>query len=611
MRQYGSHSRLTVQPGVTLAFNPGIGIQLGWPGSWGGDLWAEGKVDSLITFKPYNNTAGGWAGIYFSQWNDDWGGTSSMKYCVVEKGDVYNVNCIGSGQPSIDHCTFTQSTGNGLNINSSNLTIKNSNFTYNSVYGIYLDGSGTATLGNTDAFTCNLYNNGSYELYNNSTADVNARYNYWGTGDSTMVSLRIFDKSDNAAKGRVNFCPFAQVPSLFTTNTVMSGTVKYANVGANPMKTAAMAVKNFSNATIASTSTNASGVYTFPSFVSGNYKMTITPSNAWGGCNSTDALNILNHFAQNSLLTGMKLAAADVNYSHSVNGTDALLVMKRYSGQISSFLAGDYLYHSDTVIVNGGNVTNNLDMLCFGDVNASYAPTKKSSASVGLVNEGVLAVESLREFDFPVKLKTGMQVGAISLGFYYPEQYLEITGARLANGTSGFCWTALDGLFRMGWCDMNALTVGNDETVVILKMKTRDLSGLTTGLSLDIYENCEFADATATPSEWAVVSVPTINKSATGIRPGNGLNGLSVYPNPVSETSLVAFSLEKPGNIRVELVDIVGTHVMDIANGDFSAGNHKIALQASSLKPGVYLLKIETTTNGQTYSDMIKLVVSY
>ncbi len=131
----------------------------------------------------------------------------------------------------------------------------------------------------------------------------------------------------------------------------MSGTVKYANTGANPMKNASMVIKDFGGTTIASTTTNTSGVYAFGSFASGNYQMTITPSNVWGGVNSTDALGILNHFAQITPLTGMKLAAADVNVSHTINGTDVLFVMKRYTGLITSFPAGNYLYNSSSVLL--------------------------------------------------------------------------------------------------------------------------------------------------------------------------------------------------------------------------------------------------------------------
>lgn len=611
MGAFASHARLTVKPGITLAFDPGVWLQLGRSSSYGGDLFAEGKIDSLIIFKPYNNIAGGWAGIYFTDWNDNWSGTSSMKYCNVEKGDTYNMNCENSGQPLIDHCTFSQSTGNGLNIVNSTLTIRNSSFVNNAGYGINIEGTGSATLGNTSAYTCNLYNNsGAYDLYNNSTTNTDARYNFWGSGDSTMIALRIYDKSDNTSRGRVYFGPFAQVPSLMTPTTVMGGTVRYAYSTTYPMKNAAMVIKDFAGTTINTATTNTSGVYAFPSMVSGNYRMTITPSNVWGGVNSTDALNIMNHFAQITPLTGMKLAAADVNYSHSINGTDALLVMQRYSGMITSFPAGNYLYHYASLANTGSTLTGNIDMLCFGDVNASYTPAKKSTGSTGLVYEGTLIAESFTEFDFPVRLITGMEVGAISLGFYYPEEYLEVTGAQLADGASGFSWTAFEGLFRMAWCSIDALNIGDDEVVVILKMKAKDLSGLTSGISLDIYEESEFADGSAIPNELAIVSIPVINSPTTGIVTLSGQTGLLVYPNPVSGKSMIDFSIEVPGKIRLSLLNILGTPVMEIVDHNFTAGNYKIELQAASLKPGIYLLKFENTGQEEVKTNMIKIVVT-
>jgi hypothetical protein len=162
----------------------------------------------------------------------------------------------------------------------------------------------------------------------------------------------------------------------------------------------------------------------------------------------------------------------------------------------------------------------------------------------------------------------------------------------------------------MGWCDLNALNINNENVVVYLKIKAKDLSDLKTGISLDIYDYCEFADVSATPIDGVIVSIPVINTKLTGIQVTTGLTGLSVYPNPVTENSVVAFSLEKPANIRMTLVDLTGNPVMSIASGDFSSGSHKVALKAQSVKPGMYLMKIEIQSNGNISSDMIKIVVS-
>ncbi len=609
MVQYAGHSRLTVKPGVTLAFDPGFKLQLGTASSYGGDLFAEGKADSVITFKPYNNVIGGWAGIYFTDWNDTWGGTSSMKYCKVEKGAAYNLNVENSGQPWIERCTFKQSTGHGLIVNNSNLTIRNSSFNYNTGSGIQFEGTGTATLGNTAEYSCNIFNNGGYEVYNNSSANINARYNYWGTCDSTMIALNIYDKSDNSAKGIVYFGTFAQLPFLTMPTSLLGGTVKYANTGANPMKNAAMVIKDFGGAIIASATTNTSGVYAFSAYTSGSYQMTITPSNAWGGGNGTDALLILNHFAQISTLTGMKLAAADVNWSHTINGTDALYVMRRFAGMISSFPAGNYLYHTDTVYINGNQITNNFKMLCFGDVDASYAPAKKSTQSVGLIQEGSIPVSSFTEFNLPVKMISGMDAGAISLGFYYPEEYLEITGAELSNGDNSFSWTAIDGLFRMAWCNLNALNIPDEGIFLTLHMKSKDLSGLSTGIALGLYEYSEFADAMANVYEGVVLSVPVIEKVVTGINSNPTEFNLSVFPNPFSNKTGIVFSIPTESKVGFKLYDLLGNLSIIIPEVSYPSGNHHINLDATSLAPGMYILKMEIN-NDPARQRMIRIVVS-
>lgn len=287
--KYDSKCRLTVQPGVIINFAEGKSVKVGFVSSWvnGGEINAEGTSDLHIVFRPYNGLAGGWGGLYFEDNSDFSGAVSKLYWCKIEKGNQYNIYAESTTQPMLENCVLSGAVETGLKLMNSTLTIKKSSFISNGAYGMYLDGNSSAIIGNTAEFTCNFYNNaGTHELYNNTVNNINARYNFWGTADSTMIAARIYDKYDNSAKGIVYFTPFAQLPVLPTPTTAMTGWVKYANAGSNPMKNAAMAVKTFAGANVATATTNTSGNYTFAPFASGNYQMTITPTNAWGGGNS-------------------------------------------------------------------------------------------------------------------------------------------------------------------------------------------------------------------------------------------------------------------------------------------------------------------------------------
>ncbi len=91
LEKYASYVRLTIEPGNTIKTVSGAQLQIGVGGSYGGELYAIGTADSLITFTSYDGTAGGWNGIWFTDWSDNWGGVSIMDYCVIEKGNDYNL----------------------------------------------------------------------------------------------------------------------------------------------------------------------------------------------------------------------------------------------------------------------------------------------------------------------------------------------------------------------------------------------------------------------------------------------------------------------------------------------------------------------------------------
>ncbi len=60
------------------------------------------------------------------------------------------------------------------------------------------------------------------------------------------------------------------------------------------------------------------------------------------------------------------------------------------------------------------------------------------------------------------------------------------------------------------------------------------------------------------------------------------------YPNPFNAQTTIEFSLPTSSNIKIEVFDLMGRFVAEIANKEFSAGAHNVTFDASFLSSGVY-----------------------
>lgn len=72
------------------------------------------------------------------------------------------------------------------------------------------------------------------------------------------------------------------------------------------------------------------------------------------------------------------------------------------------------------------------------------------------------------------------------------------------------------------------------------------------------------------------------------------------YPNPFKSATTFNLNLEKAGIVSVEVYSLVGQKVLSLPTREYSAGSHKISLNASDLKPGIYIYSV--IANGERAS---------
>jgi hypothetical protein len=79
---------------------------------------------------------------------------------------------------------------------------------------------------------------------------------------------------------------------------------------------------------------------------------------------------------------------------------------------------------------------------------------------------------------------------------------------------------------------------------------------------------------------------------------------LQVFPNPVYNQTTISFSLDYPDDLKVSVFDLSGRLTRSIEKGTFPAGKHSFQFDATGLKSGSYILKVE----GHTFFAQVKFV---
>jgi hypothetical protein len=607
-----SYCELTIMPGNTILFAEGTGIQLGryiqYQNAYGGAINAEGTADSLITFTSWNGLEGGWTGFNFHYNSDAYGASSTFDYCVIKNALTANISCDGTTTPYIEN-SYIRNAPTGISMTNSDLTIMKSRIAYNSEYGIYLSGSSNLILGNTDSTGNDLYHNDLYNVYNNGTSEVNAAYNYWGDIDSVNIGISNFDYYDDVTKGKITVFPNIDFPQTNYQIVALTGNLQYADGALSIMGNDEISL--ISSTDTVSATTNGTGVFSMPVVERDNYKYSIiTDPETWGGVNSTDALFILRHFAHLDTLEGTMFTVGDANLSHTVNGTDAMLVMQRYAGLISTFPAGDYFYYLNDYTITSTSVYNDLRFLWMGDVNGSYSPGGSKSAPI-LYHEGEIELVAGAEILVPVSLMQAADLSAVSLSINYPDQYLEFQEAIFADPNQSIISNAENGNIKVAWSNLTPILLNIDDELVWLKfLVTSAPSGIILNLSLDA--NTELADQNGEVLEIAMNTPELMANFVTGIE-SDDLPGFAmgeIYPNPIGTNGALTYNLPQNADVDLSVYNTLGQNVKVLDSGNKQAGTHTVRFDCSGLNQGVYFYRLNISTINGNYFRMNKIIIS-
>ncbi len=381
----------------------------------------------------------------------------------------------------------------------------------------------------------------------------------------------------------------------------INGTITYLNSNSEPISNSWAILMNSSQVKIDSALTDQNGNYQFDFLDNGNYYLGLNSTIAWGGANATDALAVQRHVVMLEMLTGLPLVAADVNASTTITSLDALFILRRFVGFISSFPAGDWASSLPMVTISDSNEVADYKTLCFGDVNGSHIinPTKSLQPTVRLLEEEDLIISDHNKFTLPLRISRETHVGAITLGLTYPTDKLLFES--LNSSTDGWLYNDQNGTIKMAWEDVNAKLFGENEAIVNLEFLM--LEGEKPPYNFGLLPQSEFADMLGNVYKSVELKIPVMSKMEEFDKFYLGIN----HPNPFSQITQIDYYLPEDGHVILEIHDAIGQSVKTLVNVNQEKGHYSVEFDGSQLSQGIYIYSIRIITESNAYSNSRKM----
>lgn len=80
---------------------------------------------------------------------------------------------------------------------------------------------------------------------------------------------------------------------------------------------------------------------------------------------------------------------------------------------------------------------------------------------------------------------------------------------------------------------------------------------------------------------------------------------ISVYPNPLTEASVIEARIAESTLVNISIIDVSGRTIAELANTQLSAGRHAFNINRAGLAPGIYFAKVIAGNNATLHKIIV------
>ncbi|HNW90290.1 MAG TPA: cohesin domain-containing protein [Bacteroidales bacterium] len=403
-------------------------------------------------------------------------------------------------------------------------------------------------------------------------------------------------------------------------------------------------------AVLATTVSNANGVYQFTNVPDGNYILAYDhipyPDTMQyvNHVNSVDLALLKYHVGHNPLsdpsryFSDKHRRGANVDNNASINTVDIARISAKIgmpNDPARNFPKGNWVAFDTLVTVAGSDLNVTLQTVAYGDYDASSVKYQGATTNWGtakvLPDENIIirSDESImmndpEYFEVPLRISTKMdELSAVGLELSYSNEKYQLVTASMPNtGKTGgaikinptleeiiaanndLLVTDVDGVIRVVYATTDHLDIkANDELVRLGFLSLNDAGR--GELDFNLNGTGLIANQYGEINEDAYLTMPRIFVQGDDTEAGFELAG---YPNPFSDAATLTYNNPENGMVKLSVYNAIGDLVAVIVNEVQTGGKHLVVFTPNNLSYGMYTFKLEFTGLNESKCLVLKMI---
>jgi len=255
---------------------------------------------------------------------------------------------------------------------------------------------------------------------------------------------------------------------------------------------------------------------------------------------------------------------------------------------ISSFPVGDYAYYPSSVAINSADLVRDIQVLCYGDANGSYAIDGGTKMVSGVLSEDSRAVCNFQdngEIEVPFRVNRAVKnLSSVTLMINYPSDHFEVENVLMTAHDEDLSYWVKDGIIRVVYSTLRPLDLEEGDLLMTMYLKPKinpdgDFPGQ---IRMKFTGRGEFGDFNDHVLKEVILFYPGLPFNArTGL---TEIPGILVYPNPAQETLFI----KNAKDAEVILSDSSGKILLKM-----NAAVDPVKMDISNLVAGPYILQVK------------------